>query len=60
MNEAILSPCIGVCRIGEDGLCLGCARSLEEIATWSTLSAHERRWIMEEVLPVRRATREWS
>ena len=32
------SPCVDVCRMDEArGLCLGCHRTLDEIATWSTL-----------------------
>jgi predicted Fe-S protein YdhL (DUF1289 family) len=32
------SPCVDVCRMDETrGLCLGCHRTLDEIATWSTL-----------------------
>jgi predicted Fe-S protein YdhL (DUF1289 family) len=38
------SPCINVCRIDDaTGLCVGCLRSLDEIAAWSVLSDHERR-----------------
>nr|WP_151119844.1 DUF1289 domain-containing protein [Hypericibacter adhaerens] len=40
------SPCIGVCRMDErSGLCLGCARSGEEIAVWRQLGEAERRRI---------------
>ncbi len=28
------SPCISVCRIGPDGWCAGCYRTLEEISGW--------------------------
>jgi predicted Fe-S protein YdhL (DUF1289 family) len=35
----IPSPCTGVCRIdAQTALCAGCARTLDEIATWSRLS----------------------
>jgi len=38
------SPCINVCRIDDaTGLCVGCLRTLEEIAAWGTLSDNERR-----------------
>jgi uncharacterized protein len=38
------SPCINVCRIDDaTGLCVGCLRTLEEIAAWSVLSDDERR-----------------
>jgi uncharacterized protein len=51
--RAVLSPCIGVCSLGEDGLCLGCHRTSSEIARWVAMGDDERlRW-MEEVLPVR-------
>jgi len=51
--RAVLSPCIGVCSLGEDGLCLGCHRTSSEIARWVAMGDDERlRW-MEEVLPIR-------
>ena len=41
------SPCIGVCRLdGKSGLCLGCRRTLKEIAAWPGLAAVERAAIL--------------
>ncbi|MGB7324535.1 MAG: DUF1289 domain-containing protein [Rubripirellula sp.] len=37
------SPCINVCAIGVDGVCLGCHRTLDEIAVYSQLTADQRR-----------------
>jgi predicted Fe-S protein YdhL (DUF1289 family) len=38
------SPCISVCRIDDaSSLCVGCLRTLSEIATWSTMRDDERR-----------------
>jgi len=51
--RAILSPCVGVCAIGEDGLCEGCHRTLDEIARWSTMDDDQRLRLMGEVLPER-------
>lgn len=36
------SPCTGVCRMGPDGYCEGCRRTLDEIAHWGGMSAAER------------------
>jgi predicted Fe-S protein YdhL (DUF1289 family) len=37
------SPCIGVCKLDEEtGLCIGCARSADEIAQWPSLNAGAR------------------
>jgi len=52
---AITTPCIKVCYVDEpSGLCLGCFRTLPEIACWQRLDEGERTRIMIE-LPARRA-----
>lgn len=53
-TEPPLSPCIGTCKIDADKQCTGCARTLAEIAAWSTMDNSERKRIMEQVLPQRR------
>jgi predicted Fe-S protein YdhL (DUF1289 family) len=50
------TPCVNICLLdASTGLCLGCLRSLDEIAGWVSMSDAERRAIMAE-LP-RRKTR---
>ena len=44
------SPFVGVCRIGDDGLCLGCARRLDEIGTWLHADEPARQAIWQRVL----------
>jgi len=44
-----------VCAVdGESGLCLGCFRTLKEIAGWRALSDAEREAVMDD-LPMRRS-----
>ena len=44
------SPCTGVCRIQpRNGWCLGCKRTLEEIADWPMLDAEEKRAVLREL-----------
>ena len=44
------SPCIKVCQMDpQRGLCLGCRRTLDEIARWAALSDPERERIMAEL-----------
>ena len=51
----IETPCIKVCTLdAAAGRCLGCGRTLDEIARWSTMTAGERARIMNE-LPARLA-----
>jgi predicted Fe-S protein YdhL (DUF1289 family) len=52
------TPCIDVCEMDAGtGLCLGCGRTLDEIAGWAAMSPEERRTIMS-VLPARKALAE--
>ena len=55
--RAVLSPCIGICNLDDDGLCEGCLRNSAEIARWSQMNDDERLHIMETVLPVRQSGR---
>lgn len=49
------SPCVKVCQMDpRRGLCLGCARTLDEIARWAQMSDAERDRVMTE-LPTRRS-----
>lgn len=51
------TPCVSVCVIDKTtGLCEGCARTLNEIARWGSMSPLERRRVMAE-LPSRKARR---
>jgi predicted Fe-S protein YdhL (DUF1289 family) len=58
LYRAVLSPCIGICDLGSDGLCLGCRRTSAEIARWISMSDDERLRLMEDVLPLREAHRQ--
>ena len=55
--RALLSPCVGVCALDDDGLCLGCHRTSAEIARWIQMNDDERLRLMEDVLPDRESRR---
>ena len=56
--RAVLSPCIGVCTIDDDGLCVGCHRTGNEIAAWPMMNDDARLRMMDVVLPGRALARE--
>ena len=42
------SPCVNVCQMDpQRGLCLGCRRSLDEIARWAQMNEAERAYVMQ-------------
>jgi uncharacterized protein len=56
LEDAMDSPCIDVCTIDDHtGVCLGCARTISEIAAWRDLGDAGRRRVMAE-LPARLRT----
>lgn len=44
------SPCVKVCVIHPEArICVGCQRSIEEIAAWSAMTTAERRAVMSQL-----------
>jgi predicted Fe-S protein YdhL (DUF1289 family) len=51
----VISPCVGICRMSDDGtLCIGCHRTIDEIAAWSRATQEFKREVWRR-LPARRA-----
>jgi len=49
-NMSIETPCIAVCMIDpRTSLCLGCGRTLPEIARWHRMDSAERQAVMAEL-----------
>ncbi|MEQ9520906.1 MAG: DUF1289 domain-containing protein [Thalassobaculum sp.] len=48
--RTIASPCVGVCQIDRDTrFCLGCWRTIEEIAHWSRYGDPQRLEVLERL-----------
>ena len=44
------SPCINLCKMDPAaGLCIGCGRSLDEIARWGAMREDERLRVMQDL-----------
>lgn len=41
------SPCVDVCRLDEQDICLGCGRSLDEVGDWLLSNEAERAAIVK-------------
>lgn len=48
-EEVVLSPCVGVCALDDDDICIGCWRSGEEISRWGYLDNAGKRAILKKV-----------
>ena len=46
----IESPCVKICTLdARSGLCLGCGRTIDEIARWTAMSPAERSRVIGEL-----------
>lgn len=56
-EPAPASPCVQICALDAARICLGCGRSLDEIAQWSTAPAATR-WAILRAARERMALRQ--
>jgi predicted Fe-S protein YdhL (DUF1289 family) len=59
-DKSIQSPCVRNCCLGDDDVCLGCFRSIDEITGWSEADDIERSRILSNAAARRTAhQRNW-
>jgi uncharacterized protein len=50
MRDEVESPCVKLCVVHpEERICVGCYRTIDEIAGWSRMSPQERRTVMADL-----------
>ena len=42
-DRQLVSPCVSICALDEDDICVGCYRTGGEISIWGLLSDEEKR-----------------
>lgn len=48
-KSEIKSPCMSLCCLDNDDVCIGCHRSVKEITGWSRMDYQERKETMQRV-----------
>ncbi|PSF14401.1 DUF1289 domain-containing protein [Marinobacter fuscus] len=48
-SDRVRSPCVSVCALDEQEICIGCQRTGDEILRWSRMTDDERRLVLKEV-----------
>ncbi|WOJ96269.1 DUF1289 domain-containing protein [Congregibacter brevis] len=49
------SPCVSICALDENDICMGCYRSAEEITDWFMASAAQKREMLDRAKERREA-----
>ncbi|MFT4766841.1 MAG: putative Fe-S protein YdhL (DUF1289 family) [Oleispira sp.] len=48
-NTLVKSPCVSICCLNEEDVCLGCYRSCDEICKWGAMDNEQRNDVMKKV-----------
>ncbi len=49
VDEVIKSPCVHICCLDEQDVCLGCYRTNDEICQWGNMSNDERKQVLKKI-----------
>ncbi len=41
-----ISPCVALCKLSEDDICIGCKRTIEEIINWRTYTDNQKKAVL--------------
>ena len=50
VEPEIKSPCMSLCCLDEEDICIGCHRSVKEITGWGRMNNQERKAVMLKVV----------
>lgn len=48
-DKPVISPCVGICALDENDVCIGCYRSGREISDWGSMDNAQRRQVLQNV-----------
>ncbi|MBH3461548.1 DUF1289 domain-containing protein [Pseudomonas putida] len=46
-ERPVASPCVNVCALDEQDICIGCQRTVQEITQWARMDNDERRAVIK-------------
>ena len=54
--SVVRSPCVNICALDENDICVGCYRSGDEISAWGKLTNDQRQEVLIKVAERERAS----
>ena len=50
------SPCIALCKLNEDEICVGCKRTIDEIVNWRTYTDNQKLAVLARLESIEKDT----
>jgi len=48
-DKALPSPCVDICTLDSDFVCIGCGRSIEEILKWQEYTIEQQTAVLDRL-----------
>ena len=48
-SEAVESPCVDVCKLDSDFVCIGCGRTIEEVLKWTEYTDEQKHAVLDRL-----------
>jgi hypothetical protein len=48
-TETVVSPCINICKLDSDFVCIGCGRTIDEVLKWSEYADEQKKAVLDRI-----------
>lgn len=49
-DQTVPSPCVGICTLDDNELCIGCLRTVDEIREWMILGRQQKLEVLAQIV----------
>jgi len=48
-DKALSSPCVDVCELDSDFVCIGCGRNIDEVLKWREYTDEQKKAVLDRI-----------
>jgi len=48
-TETVVSPCINICKLDSDFVCIGCGRTIDEVLKWLEYTDEQKKAVLDRI-----------
>ena len=48
-DKIVPSPCVDICALDEEDICIGCGRTADEIVDWGIMTNEQKRQVLKNI-----------
>jgi len=47
--DAVASPCVDICKLDSDFVCIGCGRTIDEVLKWREYTDEQKKAVLDRI-----------